>query len=840
MARSKRKKGETSTKEVPAKGKVIPLTGAIKGERKGAVSNSKLRTNSDAGMRVTPWRRTGVKSSNGESFWPVGGNQTLFTVAFAGLLLLLFYPPFFRGLFFPVEQRWTLLLAAVLFILTYLWKLSRREVFLLNRPLDFAAAALVIVYILAAIKPASRSLAVNEVAKVLLYFLTFWLTSRLAGQRRTLYLLHALYLAATGVALAALLSATGIVYIKDGFVGGRFYSTLQYPNALASYVGAASIIGFYFWAQSDSRRRYLYAAANYLLLLVFLGTGSRGAYLVFPVVILLYWLLAPKGYRLNTLAHIMASALAAFTGIARFIPLAVAKAYTPAWTWFAAGLLVALTGQLIIQVAALKLPTARMRMAAVVAVLVLLAAGGIFSAFKQAAVMPAGGDGQSSVLLARILPPQIMNRLKDFSLETKSSRERLIWTGDAMKMIRDRPILGFGGGGWEAAYRQYQSYFYNSTQVHNDYAQEAVANGLTGLAVIGIIWLFFFYTIALNYRFYHGTERLQSLAIGTAALNLGLHAAIDFDLALGAVSMMLWAYFGLARGIEGQRLGSEPALAVATLKNKQGAFITGAALATLVIVLFCISYLAGVSSARRAAAALQQNNLQATVSYLEEAGRYDPFTASYDSDLAGIYLKLGKAREALELALAASNKEPYNLTILNRLAEAYWQNGEVEQALAVMERVRQVAPWVGSGWENLGKAYVAAGISYLQIGREDEARLMFEQAASLPAAVEEKVNSLGEFKELHQAGGVALTPVIQLQGAIGHYFLGQEKEAASRLSAAAKDPQVKPEAQLWQAVLAYRQGDTGRSGQLLDQVKNTNAALAKQFDQLKNLPVLSK
>ncbi|MBE3572285.1 MAG: hypothetical protein IMW95_04985, partial [Moorella humiferrea] len=183
MARSKRKPVETNTKEENKKGKVIPLTSAIKSGKKQKVNNEE-------------------------------GNKTLFFLAFGGLMLLLFYPPFFRGLFFPVEQRWTLLFAAVLFFLTYLWKLSRREAALLNHPLDFAAAALVVVYILAAVKPASRSLAVAEVAKVFLYFLTYWLVSRLGGGRRSLYLLNTMYLAAAGTALAALFSATEIVYIK--------------------------------------------------------------------------------------------------------------------------------------------------------------------------------------------------------------------------------------------------------------------------------------------------------------------------------------------------------------------------------------------------------------------------------------------------------------------------------------------------------------------------------------------------------------------------------------------------------------------------------------------------
>ncbi|MDN5361647.1 MAG: hypothetical protein PWP70_694 [Moorella sp. (in: firmicutes)] len=819
------------------RGKVIPLQKAINKGQKGRGERQPSREKA-TGSPVAPWRRQQGKATAGEPFWPEGGSQTLLAIAFAGLLLLLFYPPFFRGLFFPVEQHWTLMLAAILFFLTYLWKLSRREAFFLTRPLDFAAAALVVIYILAAIKPASRGLAAAEVAKIALYFLTFWLTSRLAGQRRTLYIIHALYLAAVGAALAALLAATDLVYIKDGFVGGRFFSTLQYPNALASYVGAGSILGFYLWARAGNRWRYGYAAANYLLLMVFLGTGSRGAFLIFPAVVFLYWLLAPGGYRLNTLAHLVASGVAALVGVARFIPLAVAKAHGPAWGWFALGLVVALAGQLLIQGASWSLRTPRARLAAGVAVLIVLVGTGAFFIQHQLAATPASTGEQPSGLMARILPPQIRARVQDINLETKSSRERLLWTGDALKMIRERPFLGFGGGGWEAAYRQYQSYFYNSTQVHNDYAQVAVETGLLGLGVLALIWLLFLLVTIGNYRHSRGPERLQALAIGIAALNLGLHAAIDFDLALGAISIMLWACFGLARGLEGQRLGPEPVLPVTVFKNQQLAWTTAAAIASLVLVLFAGSYLAGVASARQAAAALQRKNIAATAAYLEEASRYDPFTASYNSDLAGIYLQAGKTKEALAMALAASAKDPYNLAVLNRLAEVYWQNGSVEQAVATMERARQLAPWVGAGWENLGQAYDAAGLNYLQAGQRDKARQMFQQAAALPEAVKAKVNTLGEFNDLHQPGGVALTPAIQLRAGIAQYFLGQQKEAAVNLETAAKDKQLQAEANLWQAVMAFHQGDSIRAGQLLAGVHKANPNLAKQYDQLKNLPVL--
>lgn len=829
MTRNKKK-----TRETGKKGKVIPLT--TPKSIKSGLENS-YKEKSRATTRVTTWWRSGAKTTDREPFLPAKGSQTLFLVAFTGLMLLLFYPPFFRGLFFPVEQRWTLLLAVALFFITYLWKLSCREVFFLNRPLDYAAAALVVVYILAAIKPASQSLAVTEVTKVLLFFLTYWLVSRLGGHSRNLYLLHALYLATVGVALAALLTATDLVYIKDGFIGGRFYSTLQYPNALASYVGAGSIIGFYLWVRANNAWKYIYAVANYLLLMVFLGTGSRGAYLIFPVIVLFFCLLVPRGYRIPVIAHLVSISAAALVGNMGFIPLAVAKSYGAAWGWFALGVLVALVCQLIIQFAGRSLESPKVRTVAVVTAMVILIGCSLYIA-TQLAVKPAVSGEQPGSIFHRILPPQIMARIQDINLETSSSRHRLFWTGDALKMVRERPLLGFGGGGWEAAYRQYQSYFYNSTQVHNHYAQVAVETGLVGISILAAIWLLFLITSWNNYRRNQGEERFQALAIGVASLSLGLHAAMDFNLALGAISIMLWAYFGMARSLESQRLGPEPTLAPQIFKQKQVAYITALTLSCLVISLFSVSYLMGVASARRAAVALQHNDLESTAAYLEEAVRYDPFTASYHNDLAGIYLKEGQKEEALAHALAASAREPFNITVLSRLAEVYWSKGMIEQALTIMERARQVSPWAAGIWENLAQAYTAAGINYLRNGQQDKARLVFEQAATLPEEILAKVDSLGDFKNLHDHGGVALTPAIHLRAAIGQYFLGQKKSAATNLQIAATDARVKAEAQLWQAILAYREGNSSQVEQLLARVQDADANLAKQYDLLKSLSPL--
>lgn len=758
------------------------------------------------------------------------GNKGVFSLAFGGLLLLLFYPPFFRGLFFPVEQRWSLILATLLFILTWAWKFSRRDLSFLRHPVEYAALGLVIVYIISGINyPASQSLALAEISKVLLYFLTFWMIIQLSNTSgRTFWILHSLYLSGVGVALAGLLAATEIIFIKDGFVGGRFYSTLQYPNALAAYMMGAGFIGFYLWAQAHNRLRLFYAAGNYLLLMVFLGTGSRGAYLVFPATLILYLLLAPPGFRLNSLAHLMAVAAAALVGNYRFIPLAVARDYGGAWTWFFLGLAVALGLQILMAGAGKLLPSPRLRAAAAMGIIALVMAGSyllIFSGTRPVAV----------------LPEQIVQRLQDINLETRSSRERVEWTRDALTMLQERPLLGYGGGGWEAVYRKYQRYFYSSTQVHNYYAQLAVETGIIGVAILTALWLSFFLTVGNTYLRTTGHERLLVVSLLAAASSLGLHAAIDFDLALGAVSILLWSCWGLSRSLERQHQPHKetlvPAAKFAPLKVK---YASAVVLTAMVVLLFSISFLAGNASAREGLIALKQGNLRLATAKLEEARRYDPFMASYAGDLASLYLKQGRSEEALKLALQAMSQEPYNYLIMTRVGEVYWAQGKIREAVAALEEARELAPWVATTWETLAKAYVAGGIKHLQSNQPAEARELFTAAVKLWPEIERRLNLLGDLKKLHfeKSGGLNFTPALRLEVAKAQYFLGQWKEAAANLDAVVKDKQLGSEAQLWQALLADRQGQKPVAEQLLTELKKKHPELSEQFTQLKALPPL--
>lgn len=759
----------------------------------------------------------------------------------APLLVLgavLFAAPYFRGLFFPQEQRWALLAACLAFVLVWLAKLRRQEVSFLGRPFDYLALTFPLLYVLSAFRAASLQLAVAEVVKVTLYFLVYWMASQLGRERRGRYfLLATIYAAAVGVALAGVLTAQGVIFIKDGFVGGRIYSTLQYPNALANYLAAASFLGLFLWVRAPRGWRFVLAGGTYLLFLVLLGTGSRGGLVLYPPVALVFFVGAPAGDRGRLVWHMLAGWAAALVANSRFLPLVVAGQHTAAWQWLGLGLLLSLALQSVYELAGLVPLARRARLVAGVAGALLAVGGGAFYYLRQAGeVAPAAG------FWSQLVPPQLAARLADISLETFGAATRLQWSQDALQLVKARPFLGYGGGAWEAAYQSYQSYYYTSTQVHNHYFQIWSEIGTVGLLVFLAIWFFFLLTAWANYRSGSREEKLFQWSLLGCALSLGLHAILDFDLALSAVALVLWSCFGLTRALERERQRENYFLRRHEFRYARTRYLAAVILAALVMAWLPGGLLLGEAMARRAVAAVRANQGGEALTFFRRATILDPFNASYQMDRAGLLLAYGKTEEALALAAKAACREPFNRRLLTRLGELYWQAGKPDAAVEAMRQARQAAPWVTDAWENTGRVAALAGISYLRSGQREKARVFLEEAAGLPAKVEAKLAGLSpENRRLWEAGGrpmLTVTPSMQLSAGMALYGLGRPREALHLLERAMKDDKVKAEALYW-ASLSYRLlGEATKAQALRQEVETLAPDLAKSYTEMAQVKTL--
>jgi tetratricopeptide (TPR) repeat protein len=265
---------------------------------------------------------------------------TIFYLIYIGLIILLLYPPYFRGMFFDKEFLPTHMYTGILFLAWVIYKgFILKEQGFFNSPMDYAALALVGAYFLSLFVAVNIRSAVGELLKYINYFMAFYLVSDLARTRKDIkIILWAMVLSAFGVAFIGIGAAAGTFTYNGAFVGGRINSTIQYPNTLAAYLTAAFMISTSLWATAGRRwQRGVLSFINYTLFLCFLFTLSRAAWLMFPAFFLILIIGMPAEYRMKALGYSVETFVATVLASPGFGTAISAANKNSAWMWYAAG-----------------------------------------------------------------------------------------------------------------------------------------------------------------------------------------------------------------------------------------------------------------------------------------------------------------------------------------------------------------------------------------------------------------------------------------------------------------------------------------------------------------------
>jgi tetratricopeptide (TPR) repeat protein len=549
------------------------------------------------------------------------------------------------------------------------------------------------------------------------------------------------------------------------------------------------------------------------------------------VALFLFFLAAPRQYWFRLGAGIAIAAVGALVGNYRMLPMIMEGQILNAWLWVGLGAAVVMAGQGILHFSLSLAGKIRVNR---------LAIAGLALAFLLVVASLAGLIWQNNQLVERILPAQILARIMDIDLEARSSMERIYWTTEAMEKLRESPIIGFGGGAWEATYRSHQDYFYNTTQVHNDWAQLWLEVGTIGLLFFVGVWLLMFYTGWQNYRRGSPPERLRQAAVLAAAAGIGAHSLIDFNFALASVPILIWALFGITRAQQEIHSPSEKVLPAKKFAGLWPAYMGAVAVTAVLLAVVPVLLLFGQNYAQRSIAELRRQNLNSAVAYMERASSFDWFNAGYLADLGQFYARQGNMEKALKTLERAVNMDPYNWQILGMKAEALFNRQESQRAVAYMERVRDLAPWISGAWENLAWTYALAGINALDDGDLDTARDLMEKAIAVPGEMERRAGNLGEIEKRiwgHWAD-FSKAPRVQLSAGIGSYFLGQWQEAKTRLEAAREHERTKGDALLWLGLLAEKQGQAEEANQLFLQAMEAGSPMAQNLEALRQLPTI--
>lgn len=776
-----------------------------------------------------------------------------------GLFIALFSAPFLRGLFFQPEQLQMHMFIAVVFAFTCYDQILRREVsFLRERePLDYAVAALALAYVLSLFTAVHMRSAIGELLKYISYIMVYWIAYRAVRSEGGLdRLLAVCYAAAVGVAAVGLAAAAGFLDYPGAFTGKAITSTLQYENTLAAYLAALSLVGLALSVKAEKALpKVLYAAGNFLLLVVLLGTQSRGGWLIYPLGLAALFAGLPAAYRIRTAYHLLIYLSCGLVAARLYLPRLLSGQGREAVLYVLVLAAVTVLLQYAYHRFALWLSgkhiTDGTRRAVALGGLAYLGFVAVFYLCYAAGAMPSA--------LSAVLPSQVASRAETLSTGAATLSTRYEFTRDALRIAADHPITGAGGGAWNALYHQYQSRLYWSTEVHNYFAQTLVEAGIIGLLAALALWGCFIYLVVRLWR-RSGREGGVWMSIWGAAVgafSLGLHSAFDFDLSLPALGMLLWALFGAVRA--GNDLPDEdtdlrarkskvteksPAGKINALPGTRLALIALAVTvgAALLFVPAARFYAAGKYGAIGARAVLNQDFDLAEKHYLAAHSR-DPLTADYSGDLAQIYAVQAISRDdapahfkALAFARKAAASEPYNTQVRASMVNVYLMLKEIDTAVGESEALLRTNPFLSSNYEIFGRTGIAAARYYLEQGEVEQAIKHIEAVQAIPGKMKEKSDEIRAGSGRYIKGDpLPPTPVVKLTAGQACYLAGHFELARQVLQLLAGDKTVGAEANLWLAASLKKMGDEQQAHKLLEEPARQDPDYYAQYRELLNI-----
>ncbi len=274
----------------------------------------------------------------------------------------------------------------------------------------------------------------------------------------------------------------------------------------------------------------------------------------------------------------------------------------------------------------------------------------------------------------KYLPEIILNRLTDINLSTQNASLRIYFVKDALKIIRDFPIAGAGGGAWENLYRHYQSTPYNTTEVHNFYVQYVTEVGIIGFAALVGMLILLVLSIIKSIKF--GSKYLY---VYLAAMLLLLHSTIDFNLSLASVNYILFALIGI---INSDRYTT----AIEKNWGKQAKVLP---LIFALAVLFASSSIyygmrLGIQGARTSQL---NNDANKAIELYEKAAKLDRYNSVYRVDMAQLMnkalreTKSGKYYDGITEEISQIRKyEPHNHQYTTIMCSILYSIGKFEEA----------------------------------------------------------------------------------------------------------------------------------------------------------------
>ncbi len=777
--------------------------------------------------------------------------------------ILIFYPPFFRGLFFNQDMFIYHSVTALVFLLVCIDKIYRGDYSILRTPLEWAVLAYALAYLLSIIGAVHPGEAVYGFLKALNYFIVFWIISQVVrNYNQYINILRVLFASALGVALIGILAAAGYSKYPAAFepATGVILSTLQYPNTTAAYLAVASLLGVTLWiVERKLYLRPLYTLANFLMILVVLATMSKGAWLIFILGALLLLLGMPGKYRFSSLYSLLLAITAAAATAMKFLP-AIKASQPGAINYLIIGIIIILAGELLWQLL-LQVYQRWGKKTIPIIITIFLLLGALTVNQQADRIQKITGDIKVSNLATEFMG---LKNVKDSSYTSRTDLYR--W---AEQIGKDHYLNGTGAGGWNALYHQYQEYLMWTTEVHSHFLQVWVEAGIIGITAFISIWLLLLYIIFRRRQQLRcsSEDKLElekqrwalNWGVLTAALALGAHAAIDFDLSLGAITILLWTLYALLNSAAIH----DGLFTTKTLRQPWILLSAGIILTVLLLVsgqrmliannVFSASDALLLKTVALPPGEEKNKNMDELISQTSQAAKLDPFNARCKALQAqALALKAADMsavsnpdapeyrEKSLEAVRKAGELAPYDIKLRGSLLNTCIILQDYDIMVHQADYLLQANPNDIHGYETAIRVSLAAAEYYRIQGQSDKETQYMQEVVKVYTKLQKQLNKIGS-PIYWEGASLFLAPEHLLNVAKAYYLLGNYQQAGEVMEAinvSTGTPPTDPETLTWYGAILYKTGQESEAITIIEPIKQSNPDMYTLYQNLITLQPL--
>lgn len=388
-----------------------------------------------------------------------------------------------------------------------------------------------------------------------------------------------------------------------------------------------------------------------------------------------------------------------------------------------------------------------------------------------------------------ILPDHIEVRLENINFKQHSVLERITFYKDAVKVIKDNPVLGIGGDGWQAVFGQYQNNPYVSHQVHNFFLQYLIEVGIVGFVVFMSFILYIFYKYIRGYTARKQDEFSNGFFYLIIALSILVHSLLDFNMSYAFMGILVFlGMAGMAVVMDSKPLRRN--------WNKAGvrygylAILTGGAVFMLVLSINYISSNNAGNKARQLFSVSQSyDELKAPLVKALKIRPGHPESTIYLSSLDQQVYSQTQNDQFLEeshtLLTTALKREPYDKELLKQLVSYYDLKNQSDLALKVYHDNANKYNWDIDWYSTLISRSLMQGEQALNL-KDDAAKQKYFtiglQAYDHVTAGVEHLKTLPP--EQLQGNPFSVTPLIALNAGKIKFMMGEVQEASDILKQA--------------------------------------------------------